>query len=211
MLRTAVVLILGFAGAAPQQTTDPATEAARMQDIYAVYSAAIASSSVIGGDTNKQYAIAFRTTPAMLGRSFFQDAPDPVKERFSACDAPPPGYEDRWQEVLADSRSRGDAPAPLVRGLQLTKPYVYLSAEEQSVFFSTHTINARPVPNPQFGGAVSVISLSNVFFDKDRKLAVMRFWSSCGMLCGSGERKIFEKTPTGWKEVVGGTRCIMSA
>lgn len=213
MLRSAFFVIAGIAGASMQQATNPAAEAARTQDVYGVYTAALMSNPpVIGGDSNKTYAIASTTTPASLERAALPGLPEAARTMLAKCDAPPPGYEDRWQELLADFRSRSDAPVPMERELKIAKPYVYLTADEVTVFMSAHSsINAPVVPNAQFGGAVAVISLSNVYFNKDRTLAAMRISSSCGVLCGQGERKIFEKTPAGWKEVTGGVRCTVSA
>jgi hypothetical protein len=128
------------------------------------------------------------------------------------CDAPPPGYEDRWQEILLDFRSRSDAPVPLRRELKITKPYIFLTEAESVALKSAHSsINAPIVPNEQFGGAIAVVSLSNVYFNRDRTLAVVRISSSCGMLCGEGQRKVYEKTATGWSEVTGGARCVVSS
>jgi len=212
MLRTAILLIAGIASASTLQTTDPVAEAARNQDVYAVYSVLMTNPPVIGGDSNKTYAIAALTTPANLDRGNDPALPEEIRRMVAGCDAPPPGYEDQWQEILAEFRSRSDAPVPMLRELKITKPYIYLTDEEGGVFKSVHNSTNAPIgPNAQFGGAVAVVSLSNVYFNRNRTLAVVRISSSCGMLCGQGERKIYEKTATAWREVTGGVRCVVSS
>jgi hypothetical protein len=207
MLRSAILLIAGIASASTQQATNSPAEAARVQDVYDVYSVLMANPPVIGGDSNKTFAFAALTKPAGL-----DEAPGPLLKLLGDCNAPPPGYEDRWLEVLSDFRSRSDAPVPLLHELKIAKPYIFLTEDEIKVFNSAHSsIGAPLVPNPQFGDAVSVIRLSNVYFNKDRSLAVVYISSECGMLCAEGRRKVFEKTATGWKEVAGGTRCVISA
>jgi len=207
MLRSAIVLVAGLVSASMQQPMDAAVEAARVQDVYAVYSALMASPPVIGGDSNKTFAFAAVTKPAGL-----DEAPGPLLKLLGDCNAPPPGYEEQWLEVLSDFRARSDAPIPLLRELKVAKPYIFLTEDEIKVFNSAHSsIGAPLVPNPQFGGALSVIRLSNVYFNKNRTLAVVYISSECGMLCAEGRRKVFEKSATGWKEVPGGTICTFSS
>ena len=89
-----------------------------------------------------------------------------------------------------------------------------LNAEEIADFTSRRTsVNVPPVPIAKFGGAISVIRLSNVYFNKTRTLAFVRISSECGMLCGKGQGKMFEKVGAGWREVnvTGGRVCIVNS
>jgi hypothetical protein len=211
MLRTSFILAIGLASAVMQQATNPADDAARQQDVYAVYSTMLANPPVVGGDSNKTYAIAAMTTPSNLDAAAPLELPEELRVLIAACNAPPPGYEDRWSEILSDFRSRGDAPVALRRELKITKPYVYLNAVETATMSSRTPINAPPTPSPEFGGAVAVIRLGNVYFSRDRSLAVTYISSVCGPLCSEGERKVFERIPAGWREVTAGTRCHVSS
>ena len=219
MLRTAMLLIAGIVSTSAPQASDPASEAARSQDVYAVYSALMSNPPVIGGESNSTYAIAAATTPANLGRGIEPAAQPATEDELleylkALCDAPPPGYEEQWQEILAEFRSRSDAPVPLVPNLKIAKPYIFLTAEEIADFTSRRTsVNIPPVPIAKFGGAISVIRLSNVYFNKTRTLAFVRISSECGMLCGKGQGKMFEKVGAGWREVnvTGGRVCIVNS
>jgi hypothetical protein len=215
-MRFAIFLVAGVFSALMQQAADPATEAARTQDVYAVYSVLMSNPRVIGGDS-KTYAIAASTTPASLDRA---------EGRIGRCGAPPPGNEKRWEEILADFRSRTDSPVSLQRELKIAKPYVFLTEAEIEAFMSAQNANRAvisafdqgassahityrgpAVPDPQFGGAVSVFSLSNVYFNSDRTLAVVSISSACGGLCGQGQRIVYEKIAGSWRVVTGGISC----
>jgi hypothetical protein len=106
--------------------------------------------------------------------------------------------------VLADFSARSNTPATLERALTISKPYVLLDAND--------TQNAITTDNRNVPGAADLFILSDVYFNRDRTLALTGIYSRCGGRCAVGEWKMFEKLPTGsWAEVLPDSNCkVMS-
>jgi hypothetical protein len=110
---------------------------------------------------------------------------------------------------MVDFNARSSTSVRLESALSIAKPYVYWSADEVSAFVTMRTSRtALPNPDPKFQGAMEVFYLSDVYFDKSRTLALTGVATWCGMRCGSGQWKIYEKASDGgWKEVRPASGC----
>lgn len=183
---------------------------ARDVDAYAVYAALLAD--LPEGSANKSFAIEPQTTPAMPDSPF---GPQP-------CIVPPSQYDNRWTEVLADYRARVSTPVTLVRELNLSKPYFFLTQAETDAFRTTRRsagfnvslptrgnstaptsppatppVNPPSMLDPKFEGVTHIFSLSDVYFSNDRTLALTGIRNWCGFLCASARWRIYSKTASG--------------
>lgn len=210
MLHTFAVILFFSACVAAQQPT----ETTREQDVYAVYSSLMTNPPTsFRSDPNELYAIASETKTIRRARPA---AASGVLTLVPAmCIEPTPGYETRWVEVMAEVDAATDTPVALKRELNVTKPYMLLSQEDTAKFLASilsRGSRAPFAPDPKLQGAVSLFVLSNVYFDKARTLALVQLSSTCGMLCGYGTSKIFEKQADGvWREVRPARNCDVVA
>jgi hypothetical protein len=182
-------------------------------DVYAIYSQMM--STPPASSQNDRYVIA-ATTRLPLGS--VQQPP---------CNTPPPAYAARWAEVLDDFNARRDKPAALMQLLTISKPYIFLTPEEESRFKSarssvldllsilpssvgpsgqpgvaTARTSSSPPLDPKFQGVTDIFSLGDVYFSKDRTLALTGITTWCGGLCGSSQWRIYEKLPnSSWVSV----------
>jgi len=201
MLRVVGILLIAVsvAGAYPQAVND-----SRQADVYAIYSELMSNPPV--GRENPTYAILALTRPAMVATTLGPGQP---------CITPRPEHATRWMEVLADYKTRVDKPATLVRQLNIAKPYMLISQEEAAAFGAAHPGNRPPPKNPpapappldpKFDGVTSIFALSDVWFSKDRTLAltgITNFWFS--------QWKLFEKNADGkWVNVFPATECRLA-
>jgi hypothetical protein len=191
MIRLIGILIM-VAGAVQQPT--PA-DAQRHQDAYAIYSAMMSyppSAILKDKDDGKSgLIIASVTTPAMTN---------------SPCITPSREYASRWTEVLADFNARSNTPATLEPDLKISRPYVYLKPDEVSALM----ILQRSAPETQ--ERKEVFAFSDVYFDKNRTLALtgVRVW--CGNMCFTAMWMIYEKGSNGiWKQVRPEKNCYVVA
>lgn len=171
-----------------QQGTDSA-ESEKEKDVYAIYSLILTNPRTSHGpDNNQRYLIAATTVPGI--------PKDP-------CVRPPKEREVDFREVLVDFENRKSTPRELKPALSLSNPYVLLSANEAAEFMKERSLGrtAQTVPNPRFQGVTDVFSLSDVYFNQRRTLALTFISTWCGGLCGLLQWRVFEKLDTGtWKE-----------
>jgi hypothetical protein len=130
----------------------------------------------------------------------------PLISTTDPCIVPPPAYKDRWNEVLADFYAKRGKAVALEPLLRFSQTYIFLTAEEISAIQSARrTLPLREprqgaVPqaqlDPKLQGIREIVFLSDVFFSKDRTLALTGIATWCGGLCGSARWKIFEKSPS---------------
>jgi hypothetical protein len=186
--RCGCLLLLAAGSAFPSQQEPAAADADRERDVYTIYSLLMTNPRTSHGpDNNQLYLIQAETGPGI---------PTPP------CVAPPPDRIAEFQQVLADYESRGSTPKLLKRALTLAKPYVLASAGQVKAFRED-----RFLPKPgqqreeQFRGVQDVFTLSEVYFNPGRTLAMTAMSSWCGSLCGLWEWRVFEKTTLGnWEE-----------
>ena len=119
------------------------------------------------------------------------------------CVRVPPQHADSFAEIMADYIRRRENPATLERAFNITKPYELLSAEEVREFIAQHSLRPKPYPNPKplFQKATDLFRLTDVYFNRNRTLALTAISTWCNNLCGTSNWKIFEKTNSGnWEE-----------
>jgi hypothetical protein len=187
----------GVQSATNSALPDAGADAGRRQDVYAIYSHIMANPPTsFRNDTNTTYAI-----EAMTEGKTPKPAQPPAGElaqylaRFvgDPCVAPPAQYESRWNEVLAEYNA-GAPSVPLERSLSIVKPYYLIT----------------PGVSTPLEGVRDIFRLTNVYFNKDRTLALAGVGTSCGSLCGVFQWLIFEKSPEGrWKTVTPARSCTV--
>jgi hypothetical protein len=166
----------------------PATapDAERRAYAYAIYSLLLTNQQTSHGpDDNDMYFIG-DTTVAGTPRE--------------PCVRVPAGAKDRFTEVMADFEQRKDAPATLERSFRITKPYRLLSAAEVNEFITAH-VSAGTADHPAGSPKVTdLFRLTDVYFDRNRTLALTAISTWCGGLCAQYQWKVLEKTADGWME-----------
>jgi hypothetical protein len=165
-------------------------DAERDKDVYLIYSLMLTNPQTSHGpDNNARYLIAATTGPGV--------PKDP-------CVRPPKERETEFREVLADFEHRKAAPRQLRRDLSIQKPYLLLSADEVKAFTDARdSFHAPPqVPDERFRDVADVFTLTDVYFNPHRTLALTAIGRWCGNLCGLWQWKVFEKLDTGrWQEL----------
>jgi hypothetical protein len=187
-----LLVVVSVAAAHPQTAGD-----SQQADVYAIYSALMSDPPM--GSQNPTYAILALTRPVIGGPG-------------QPCLTPRPEQAARWVEVVADYNARLARPPTLVRQLNIAKPYILLSQEDAAAFGAWHP-GLRPPPkdppppppplDPKFDGVTSIFALSDVWFSKDRTLAltgITNFSRSQWML--------FERSADGrWVRAFPATEC----
>ena len=190
MLRSWRLLILACVAAnAFQQPLNSSPEAERRADVYAIYSLMMTNPKTShGADDNQIYLINATTGPGFSGQP---------------CVRAPRAYESRFAEVLAEYDRRKDGRATLERAFKITKSYHLLNGDDVKEFIEMRSLRPTPYPNPRelFQKATDLFTLSDIYFNRNRTLALTAISSWCGTLCGMKQWKVFEKTKDGqWEE-----------
>jgi hypothetical protein len=188
VLRLQCVVLLSCSLYGFQQDTDQA-DAAREKDAYASYSLMLMDAPTSHGpDNNERYLIAEQTA---------------TQWPTQPCITPPASRKKEFGEVLADYERRKTTARPLKRALSIRKPYLFLDAEQVRALMGERALT-RNVPEPTselFQGVTDIFTLSDVYFNAGRTLALTAMSSWCGSLCGRWQWRVFEKSATGeWEE-----------
>jgi hypothetical protein len=164
-------------------------DAEREKDVYAIYSIMLTNLQTSHGPyEGDRYLIAATTGPG-----------NPQEP----CVRPPTEGDADFREVLADYQRRRATPRELKPEFTITKPYVFLAARDVAAFIAERS---RPGGNPdqadgRFRGVSDLITLTDVYFNQRRTLAVTAISTYCGPLCAMYQWKVFEKSETGeWLE-----------
>ncbi|HWE49804.1 MAG TPA: hypothetical protein VG273_08450 [Bryobacteraceae bacterium] len=189
MFRFEFVLLMVCAVYGSQQENSPA-DSEREKDVYAIYSLMLTDVPTSHGPDNKEkYLIAATTAPMRRARP---------------CVTPSPARRADFGEVLADYELRRSTPRHLKRALSIQQPYVLLDAEQVKAFIeerSPHGTGRQSSSREVFRGATDLFTLSDVYFNQRRTLALTALSSWCGVLCGESQWRVFEKSTTGeWEE-----------
>jgi hypothetical protein len=197
MVRVAYCLLLSFSTTQGFQPQDSVLE----KDVYAIYSLMLTNPKTShGADQNERYLIATTTTPG---------------HPEEPCIRPPKEREADFREVLADYKRRKSIPRELKPAFSAGKPYELLSDEEAREFVAERRL---PIPgekrssNQRFLGVTDLFTLSDVYFDQRRTLALIAISSWCGSLCALHQWKVFQKLESGkWEEQRGWVGCVTMA
>jgi hypothetical protein len=157
--------------------------AERKSDVYAIYSLMLTNPQTSHGpDDNEVYLIADTTVPGVPS---------------VPCVRPPAEEEQRFAEVIADFNQRKDAHPKLEPAFQITKPFRLLTPEEVDSFVKRDRTKVIALGSK----APDLFRLTDVYFDRNRTLALTAISTWCGGLCGLFQWKVFEKSISGqWQE-----------
>ena len=189
MFRFACLVLTICAAQGFQQESNP-TDAVREKDAYAIYSLMLTNPRTSHGpDDNERYLIAGTTAPPY--------PPEP-------CVRPPKERDADFRQVLADYERRKATPRQLKRFLSISKPYVLLTADQKQEFIKSRSLGRKigsDAESEQFRGVTDLFTLSDVYFNERRTLALTAISTWCGSLCAQYQWKVFEKLDTGkWEE-----------
>jgi hypothetical protein len=173
------------AASAFQLGNAPPADADRRADVYAIYSLLLTNPQTSHGpDDNEIYLIGGTTVPG-TPRNPCVHAPSEEAARFA--------------EVMADYERRKDVPAVLEPAFHIAKPFRLLNGDEVNEFFARQLTIATPAQRPP--KVTDLFRLTDVYFDRNRTLALTAISTWCGSLCGMYQWKVLEKTADGqWKE-----------
>lgn len=161
----------------------------RRADTYAVYSAVLASPSLSHPDTNAKYLIRDVTGNVM-------------ESDLRSCVAVSYWYRASFAELVADHAQHSKERFKLERAFSIAKPYELLSSGDAGQFGSLQNKPDHSTNNVElFRGAVDILTLGNVYFDRKRTLAAVHTGAFCGSLCGFWTWRVFVKNEKrGWEE-----------
>jgi hypothetical protein len=167
----------------------PAVPADRRADTYAIYSAVLAHPSLSHPDNNEKYIV-----DELSG---FARENEP-----QSCITVPEAYRASFAELLADRNDHHLERFRLERVFKIPKPYDLVTADQAKDFGRVRIATVPPASEAElFKGAVDLITLGNVYFDKKRTLAAVYTWALCGGLCGLGTWRVFVRNGKGeWVE-----------
>jgi hypothetical protein len=178
----------------------------RVKDTYLIYSLLLTNPRTShGADDNERYLIAPTTVPG------YPRIP---------CVQPPKEREADFAEVLADYDRRispmsqslfPNAPLggvgrsatqwQLKPMFSVPKPYVILTDDEVKSFIQERSMRrpSQKPPDERFRGVTDLFTLTDVYFNPRRTLALTQISTWCGSLCGLKEWKVFEKVDGKWE------------
>ena len=164
-------------------------DAEREKGVYAIYSLMLTNPrSSTGADDNERLLIAMTTRPADVQLS---------------CMRPPKERERQFRPVLTDYERRKATPSQLKPLLSIPRPYMFLTAGDLKAFIAERDLElSGPLESERFRGATHFFTLSDVYFNRRRTLAVTGLSCFCGGLCGRSQWRVFEKLASGkWQEL----------
>lgn len=163
--------------------------AERRADVYAVYSAVLLRPSLSHPDDNRKYLIA-----DMSGVAEESD--------LAPCTTVPEEHRAALAELLADRNEHRLKRFRLDPGFKILKPYDLVTDREAAQFSELRNTPGHTTDEVEkFRGAVDLITLGNVFFDRRRTTAAVYTSAYCGSLCAFGTWRVFLKTTKGdWDE-----------
>jgi hypothetical protein len=179
--------------------------AGRRADTYAVYSAVLAQPGLSRLDGNKNYAIAELSGVRM-------------ETEPGSCAEVPKGYLAAFAELQADRAEHHEERFRLERAFNSPKPYDLITEAQVKQF-----LGSRNWPKPAHGhirtggevepfpGAGYLITLGNVYFDRQRSVAAVYTSAYCGGLCGFLAWSVFLKNAQGGWDEQPWTTCVTHA
>ena len=150
-------------------------------ETYAVYSAILSPPPLSLQDQDARYAIADTTSTAKEGL----DSPR------AACQLPP-SISESFAQMNSEFEKRKNTPVHLKKEFTLRKPYVLLTPQEVANFIYH---GDRPK------GVTNLITVSDVYFNRSKTVAMVHVNAYCGGLCGLFGWHVMEKSAAGqWHE-----------
>lgn len=157
------------------------------KDVYEIYSRMLSDAEKAeGSNTNPRLLI-----EATTGSAYLEET----------CIHPPSGFKERYGEILSDFQQRQETPRTLRRAFSSGKPYVLLGKDAAYRFRMRSPTNEEA---EAFSGVIDLFTLSDVYFDQKRTLALVGISSWCGNVCGMHQWKLFAKQADAtWNELPG--------
>jgi hypothetical protein len=168
-----MLILLTLASAQEQKHEKPkplALPEDRAADTYDVYDAALPKPIWGQPYQGAKYYIVDRVMKAGIGW------------QRDNCFKPPNELRVKVEEMLDDLSKQPDAYI-LEPRFKLNKPYQFVKS------------GGHDVPSGESGVALGIVS-----FSKDRSLASVVVWTSCGQLCGGSQWKVLTREKKGWEE-----------
>jgi hypothetical protein len=202
VFRLGYLLLIIFTTASGFQQDANSTNSDREKDVYAIYSLMLTNPRTSHGpDDNERFLIATTTAPGVPREPCVR----PPKERKE--------LEADFREVLADFERSEATPRQLRRAFSIQNPYVLLSADEVREFHEARSLikNRAGSTDERFRGITDLFTLSDVYFNQRRTLALTAISSWCGNLCALYQWKVFERLETGQWEDTHWAACVTIA
>jgi hypothetical protein len=161
----------------------------RRVDTYAIYSTVLTHPSLSHVDNNDKYLVV-------------EFSGVPMEEAPQSCMAVPEKHRASFAELLADRSEHYQERFRLKRALKIRKPYDLISDDQANQF---RDLRDRPDSRADgvelFRGAVDLITLGNVYFDRRRTVAAVYTSWYCGNLCANLTWRVFIRDRKGsWDE-----------
>lgn len=113
---------------------------------------------------------------------------------------PPEDQQRRFGEMLDDFDQHCHDSFRLRAGLFRTRRPVRVLTERQAVDFGQDIASGDPkLLERRWPGASGLRSFSRVYFNSDHTVAMVHESTYCGLLCGTWEWQVLERTPEGWR------------
>ncbi len=185
------MILWGLIAAAQDKPEPAAIPVDVATDVYAIYSAVLNPPKLSHKDDGQKYLV--------LNVTVAKPFSEPEK-----CIQPPAAYRAGFAEIVDDYLKHRNDSFRLERKFTMPKPYEFVTEAEASRFQKGRVVS-QTGPNhdaPKFLGAVDLILLGNVYFNRARTLAAVSTEAWCGGLCAVWTWRIFEKQQDGrWKEL----------
>ena len=161
------------------KTPAPAVPADRREDTYAIYSAVLAHPRLSHPDSNEKYLVLDASGISMENDS-------------KLCIAVPDAYRAAFTELVADRSLNSSEHFRLEPAFKIPKPFSLIT-EDQARQFRSQRFGPGPSTSEVelFRGAVDLIKLGNVYFDKKRTLAAVYTEAFSGSLSGFWTWRVF--------------------
>ena len=174
---------------------------AEEQDTYAIYSMLLN-----GAEDQPQRNWVFNPeTTGLPSDSPCAPADPPPPEALLEGNAhldihPPEDQLKRFRELLDDFDRHCHDTFRLKASLFKTNRPVRVLTEDQAATFGQDLAEGDPKTiERHWPGASGLHSFSRVYFNSDRTVAMVHESTYCGILCGTWEWQVLERTPGGWR------------
>lgn len=172
--------LTGFQAPQKQENAKP-IDPKSAADVYALYSLVMQPPRLSHTDGNQTYLIADSTSAGM------NPAP---------CIQVDPQYQKPFDEILAEYAANENDVYRLDPSFKASKPYKLLTAAE------AEEVEKNLLAGHRIPGSQDLIRLSNVYFSRNHKFAVVSVSAFCGQLCGMGTIALYQKGRNGqWSRV----------
>jgi hypothetical protein len=158
-----------------------------LEDIYDVYAGLLSDPPLSHPNNDVRYVIVDASLP-ITGRE------SPAR----GCSAFARNHPASFNQIREAHDARKTEPLHLERKFRIAKPYILIPESE------IRSVVGWPVKLPMADESVTksigpqdLIRLSNVFFDKDRKFAMVYMSAMCGTLCGYWGWNVLQRLPDG--------------